>query len=388
MLPHFSSEAEILKHLRPEDVPIMVLTGGPCAGKTTALCRTEQKLLDRGFTVFMPPEVPTLLINAGIKPDANGLDFQTFQRCVFEETLARELNYRRYVARSKAKKKVVICDRGFMDILGYAKADLFKQLAHESGLKIPHLRDLPYNAVFHLVTAAFGAEAFYTVANNTARQETTLGEARERDKETLEAWMGHPHWRSIDNSTGFEEKIDRLFQEVCVVLGIPVPIEIERKYLIDPSFNPRLLKELRIPFECVQIEQMYLTGEAPGNEGRIRRRGQDGTYVYYRTHKWEIPGTFARAETEKHISPEMYGELARVRDPRFAVIQKHRFCFAWENQYFELDVFRDPATGLLLLEVELTRETSKVSLPPFLPVLEDVTGNKMYSNYEIARIRA
>jgi hypothetical protein len=35
----------------------------------------------------------------------------------------------------------------------------------------PH-HDRRYDGVFHLVTAAIGAEKFYTLANNTARSET------------------------------------------------------------------------------------------------------------------------------------------------------------------------------------------------------------------------
>ncbi|MBI4118131.1 MAG: AAA family ATPase [Parcubacteria group bacterium] len=383
MLPRFRNEREIIECFSVDDTVFLVFEGGPCAGKTTGFCYLQEKLSNLGFTVFIFSETPTNLINAGIRPEANGFDFDTFEHIVFEETLAKEVNFRRYVRHSSAKRKVVLCDRGFMDILAYTKPAFFEALVREFGLSIPHIRDLPYHAAFHLVTAALGAEAFYTLANNTARRET-LEEARTQDAKTLEAWIGHPHLRVIDNSTDFEGKLKRLFQEVCRVLGIPVPLEIERKYLIDPSFEP---EQLPVPFVRVDIEQMYLSGGATGNEGRIRRRGQNGASVYYRTHKWELPGTFARAETEKHISSETYGELAQLRDPGFAVVQKDRYCFVWQGQYFELDRFHGPAPGLLLLEIELTEENSAVSLPPFFAGAKDVTGNKMYSNYEIARIR-
>lgn len=44
----------------------IVLTGGPCAGKTTALSYISEKLMDKGFRVFIVPEVATMLINGGI----------------------------------------------------------------------------------------------------------------------------------------------------------------------------------------------------------------------------------------------------------------------------------------------------------------------------------
>ena len=37
------------------------------------------------------------------------------------------------------------------------------------GVDVTELRDKPYNAIFHMVTAADGAEAFYTLENNATR---------------------------------------------------------------------------------------------------------------------------------------------------------------------------------------------------------------------------
>jgi len=38
----------------------IVLTGGPCAGKTTALVRIIDHFSNLGFKVFCVPEVPTM----------------------------------------------------------------------------------------------------------------------------------------------------------------------------------------------------------------------------------------------------------------------------------------------------------------------------------------
>ena len=39
----------------------IVLTGGPCAGKTTAMARLSGFLQERGFRVYTVPEMATLL---------------------------------------------------------------------------------------------------------------------------------------------------------------------------------------------------------------------------------------------------------------------------------------------------------------------------------------
>lgn len=48
-----------------------------------------------------------------------------------------------------------------------------------------------YDAVIHLVSAAIGAEKYYTTENNAARTET-IEEAQALDFRVLNAWVGHP----------------------------------------------------------------------------------------------------------------------------------------------------------------------------------------------------
>ncbi|CAN0311784.1 unnamed protein product [Discosporangium mesarthrocarpum] len=43
-----------------------VMTGGPCAGKTTAMEAVSSHFKEKGFRVFTVPEAATLLFNNGI----------------------------------------------------------------------------------------------------------------------------------------------------------------------------------------------------------------------------------------------------------------------------------------------------------------------------------
>jgi len=43
----------------------LVLTGGPCAGKTTAMTIIEERMRTRGFRTFIVPEAASLLISGG-----------------------------------------------------------------------------------------------------------------------------------------------------------------------------------------------------------------------------------------------------------------------------------------------------------------------------------
>jgi len=203
-----------------KDLYVIVITGGPCSGKTTGLIRLRAMLAASGYKVLVSPESATKLIMGGIVPgETRGLSAAEFQRHILLDTLTQEQCYisaaQHY--RDLGGKVVVLCDRGAIDGMAYAGESAFREILSRLGLTPQQVCEKRYHAVMHLTTAALGAEAHYTLANNAARMET-LEEAREMDHRILQAWQRHPHPRVIDNSTDFEQKIERLFAEVTAVL--------------------------------------------------------------------------------------------------------------------------------------------------------------------------
>ena len=59
-----------------------------------------------------------------------------------------------------------------MDGKAYMPSDEWDKFLTSRVLEAAEIREGRYNAVFHLVTAAEGAEPFYTLENNEARTET------------------------------------------------------------------------------------------------------------------------------------------------------------------------------------------------------------------------
>lgn len=357
------------------------VTGGPSGGKTTALSYAEQRLMNLGYLPIIRPEIATLLINAGITPWGNNFDTLEFQKQILLMTQMMDERFIRIASLSKKENVVVLGDRGLMDGQAYVEKDLFLQALHSTGLNIVSARDESCDAIMHLVTAALGAEEFYTLENNKARTETPE-QARILDANTQTAWIGHPHMRVIDNSFDFKTKIDRLYEEICVVLGIPVPLEIENKYLVEEM----ILNDIPVQYEVVNITQDYILPRKGFDQERVRKRGQHGIgHTYYHTRKRKIDSK-KQAEVERRISESEYNLLLQEKDLEFKTIKKERACFIYKNQYFELDHFIEQKTDSWLLEIELTRENVKVDLPPFIKVKKEVTSDSKYSNYEIARI--
>lgn len=355
----------------------IVITGGPCAGKSTALSWIQAEYTKKGYAVLFIPESPTELILSGISlaTMASRLDFQ---KAILTNQLNKEKLFEDAAKRIETSDKVlIVCDRGALDGKAYVDKVEFNQLLNMVGTSEVELRD-SYDAVFHLVTAAKGAEAFYTKETNAARMEN-IEEAVVADDKTLAAWAGHPHLRVIDNSTGFEDKIRRLIKEISSYLGEPQPYEIERKFLIE---MPDLKAFNNPTLEKVEIIQTYLRSMGPDEEIRIRQRGIDGHFVYTRTIKKGSGKT--RLETEQRISKDQYLTYLMDADPKYKPIRKNRYCFVYNNQYLEIDVYpfwNDKA----ILEVEINNEMGQVEIPDNIKVIKEVTDIREYNNSYIAK---
>ena len=362
-----------------KDIKRIVLTGGPCAGKTTALVRVIEHFSSLGYKVFTIPEVPTMFTQAGMNYLTKNPDFfYEGEKATLEVQLALEDKFMR-MAQACRKPALIVCDRGAMDISAYMKPEMWDDITRAVGVSTQELRDARYDAVLHLVSAADGAEQFYTTSNNASRNEAAdeegLKMARMLDKKVIDAWTGHSHLRVINNHEDFDKKLNRVLKEISNVLELPQPIEEERKYIVE------ITGELPDAIES-DITQTYLVAE-PGVEIRLRRRGWGSKFVNVHTTKKKISDK-EELVTERQVSNNLYQSLLQQADPYRQTIHKKRRSFIWKGQFFELDTFLEPINNLVILETKGIAEKEDVNFPPFLHVLEDITGNTSYYNYNIA----
>lgn len=363
---------------RKMKVSKIVITGGPCAGKTTAMSWIQNAFTQKGYAVLFVPETATELITGGVAPWTCGSNVE-YQQCQLKLQMEKENIFEQAARTMKSDKILIVCDRGALDNRAYMDAVEFAAALDFVGASEVELRD-SYDAVFHLVTAAKGAEGFYTTANNAARTET-VEEAAALDDKLIAAWTGHPHLRVIDNATDFEAKMRRLIAEISSFLGEPEPFEIERKFLIA---YPDIKWLESIP-NCQRIEmiQTYLKS-ANDDEVRVRQRGIDGSYIYFLTTKRKVSER-KRVEIERRLSKEEYLRLLMDADTSRRQIRKTRYCLTYQNQYFEIDVYpfwKDQA----IAEIELSDEEMEVRFPEQIRVIKEVTDDASYKNASLAKI--
>ncbi len=355
----------------------IVITGGPSAGKTTGLSWVQNAFAKLGYTVLFVPETATEFIGGGVAPWTCGTNVE-YQKVQMTLQLEKERLFEQAARTMKAGKILIVCDRGALDNKAYMNYEEFAEVLQYVGKTEQELLNR-YDAVFHMVTAAKGAEQFYTKENNKARYES-VAEAVELDGRLVRAWSGHPYLRIIDNSVDFNHKLRHLIAEIRLALGEPEPLEIERKFLIRYP-DVRALEKLP---DCrrLEITQYYLPARE-GEELRLRRMEENGNEIYYKTLKRRI-SEFKRLEIEERLTLGEYQSLLQDAGPDMKPVTKTRYCLSYEGQYFEVDLYpfwKDQA----IVEIELSDKNAEIVFPEELSVIREVSGDPAYKNAALAR---
>lgn len=203
----------------PPVVYRVVLTGGPCGGKTSSLDHFTARLTKAGVDVYCAPEVPTILINGGCRypgPDG-GHRLTAFEMALLRLQIQVEETFY-HIACSTGSPSVVVYDRALMDVAAYLPQDMWQQILSENKWSEQEFLSR-YDMVLHLVTAADGAEKYYTTANNNARRESAE-QARALDQKVKDCWRNHKRHSVIDNSTDFMGKLNRATSAVLDLFGL------------------------------------------------------------------------------------------------------------------------------------------------------------------------
>ena len=360
---HFLSE-----RIKMKRIPKIVFTGGPGGGKSHALKRIKPMLEELGITVYTISESAEEIIT-------NGFDRHTslyeFQKAIALRQLANEEKLEKTAP--KRENAVIICDRGLMDCRVYLDDDDFNKIKRELNLSVTDMRDR-YDAVFHLNSTSVDSNLDYKTGKVRVESRDEAGEINKR---SLFSWCGNPHYRFIPNCESFDEKLSILFREIKAFLGIPKPLEIERKFLIK---FPDIDKMMTFPCSKSEITQTYLIGD--NGKFRLRKRGENGDYIYIKTVKHKISETI-REETETRLTQQEYNELMNTC-LKTGSIEKDRYCLMYNGTYYEIDIFpfwKNQA----YIEVELLDENERVELPEFIELIREVTYDSRYKNSSLSQ---
>lgn len=228
----------------------IVLTGGPCAGKSSALEHLTREATAAGYDVYAAPEIATLLLNSGCH-FAESADPRRQQRLkVFQQgIMAMQLQMERSmtdIASSTGRPSIIVFDRGLLDGKAYVGDAMWASLVDETEASAPgfekprkHITEeymlRRYNMIIHLVTAADGAPQFYKwgKTKDDSGRDVIRGETPEQaivlDEQTRKAYSNHPRLVVIDNGPdGFQAKLRRCTE---AILAVAMEIHPQHQFL-------------------------------------------------------------------------------------------------------------------------------------------------------------
>lgn len=354
----------------------IVITGGPCAGKTSSKSAILESVLKTGYIPIFIGETATEAKMSGLDPAAGILSMVEFQRFLSKLQIAKEEVYIGELEKSE-KEFIIFFDRGLIDNKAYMSKETWDELLRE--LNLTELEIFKkYDLALHLVSAADGAEEYYTNSNNKARGEN-LEEAKIQERKNKEVYNGFPYIYYFGNETSFDEKINKVVGTVMSSIGMGKPIFGSQKKFIVPKVHVDELKNLNA--QKARIIQSYLNNNFDFMERRLRKITYYGNTVYYYTKK--DSNKFITEEVP--ISESEYNLLFEGRSCNESII-KTRWYFNYNNLYFQYDDFEfgGDFEKYAILEVQTTDIQSKIEkMPECFMDFYDITFNKSLDNFHI-----
>lgn len=178
------------------DCRLVVLTGGPGAGKTAVLEVVRKHFCEH---IAVLPEAASVLFGGGFPRRDSASAQRAGQRAIFQ--VQRELE--RMIV-DEANSAVALCDRGTLDGLAYWPGEpdeFWRELGTTREAELAR-----YACVIHLHTPHGGQG--YNHANPVRTE--SAAQAMAADARIVDAWTGHPRRFLVESSDDFLDKLARV----------------------------------------------------------------------------------------------------------------------------------------------------------------------------------
>jgi hypothetical protein len=186
------------------DTRLVVLTGGPGAGKTAVLEMAKKVLCEH---VAVLPESASIVFGGGFWRLESKTAKLSAQRAIYH--VQREMED---LVVNEKRWAIGLCDRGTLDGLAYWQdgEDLFwKMLGHPSGEEFSR-----YKSVIHLRSPSNDLGYNH---QNPLRVESA-DQAQQIDEKIHAVWSKHPNYKMIPSSANFVEKANAALRLIAEAL--------------------------------------------------------------------------------------------------------------------------------------------------------------------------
>lgn len=189
----------------------LVLTGGPCAGKSEVSERLQEIYGERMIRV---PEAATMLFEGGFPLAGRDIEYSDewrlcAQTAIFDLQLSLEKAAEIQARQSGAD--IILCDRGIFDGEAYSPG-LIKDKCEQMGLDYDLLQD-EYDGIIHLESLAVDPDSDYGNTGNASRMEDRQ-EALDLNHATKSAWENVGEVTAIAPADSIDDKVSEAVRTI------------------------------------------------------------------------------------------------------------------------------------------------------------------------------
>lgn len=351
----------------------IVITGGPLSGKTSSLKFLKEHFERLKYKVIIIPDIRKILIESGINPNSTS-DYNEYEKTVLQAQLQLEETYEVAINNINSDKILIIYDGGPIDIKAITGKKIFNIICNNLNVNEEELRN-SYDAIFHLKTVAKWNKNYY----NSIFHDKNIDKdyAVSLDDKLINAWIPHANYRIIDCYNHFNDKVKILIKEISKFLNTDENNYIEKKFIIEkPDLN--YLNNLKDSSK-IRMILTYLNESTDDIDVKLLMRKESSKNFYQLIKKG------GNSKTTNYLTADKYIELLENRDLSRKQILKDRYGFVYNSIYYKIDIF-DDWDDKAILEIDLLNKNDQIIIPKFITVLEDVSENQDYRNYNLAKI--
>jgi hypothetical protein len=302
---------------KKKNVTKICFTGGPSAGKTTAISSLSEYLRDLGHLVLCVPNAEKIILNSvgveglsktntTLKSKSSRINLAVNQMQI---QLHLEQNFNDIIVQNPNvadQELFLMIENGVLDNKPKFTDSEWERVMVAVGMKEAELYR-QYDLVIHMVTAADGASSHFNQLNLT---EMTLQESIRVDENLRAAYMNHPGFYMVCNREGqnFSDKINIAKNFVLTkVLDYPSATQFHCKWLLDnQGSNSDLFDKMVEKFgtNVVDIEDIILAS-SEGECKYVRKRIDNGMSTFLKGLR-VYKGIAKRVSTKRNITLTEY----------------------------------------------------------------------------------
>lgn len=186
----------------------ILITGGPCGGKTTFIRESTATLDPLGIKVLTSQEAATLIINSGA--DSRLLGFQEkvywhYSVIKLQMGIEDNLFFLSNNVKWNYKHTLLLCDRGSLDSKAFCTSSEWRAVLNLGGWKEIDFYNR-YDSVIFMETIARLDAAFYLSKINSIRIEDP-DQAVKSDEFLYREWSSHPKFSFVKSNISFSQKL-------------------------------------------------------------------------------------------------------------------------------------------------------------------------------------